>query len=90
MSGYNLDMVRQCEGWPLAMSADCKYLACRIEDGFDAIDVESGQFCGDYSFDVSGPIITAAAFSHSGRWVAIGTYDGQVKVFQVEVADGSR
>lgn len=81
LSGYSLDMVRHTDGFPLAISPDCRYLACRTDDGFDVVKVESGQFCGEFAVD--GPLITAAAFSHSGNWIAVGRYDGEVGLFEV-------
>ncbi|KAK0665746.1 WD40-repeat-containing domain protein [Cercophora samala] len=71
---YNLNVVRQAEGWPLAVSKDCRYLACRTEDGFDVSDVASGAFRGDFA--TLGSVITAAAFSNDCTKIAVGDFDG--------------
>jgi len=86
MSVYNLDTVRQTEGWPLAISPDCQHLACRTEDGVDVIDVETGLFRADYPLDPGHELITSAAFSHNNRWLALGDYDGRVTVLEVITA----
>ncbi|KAK0725778.1 Quino protein amine dehydrogenase [Lasiosphaeris hirsuta] len=82
LTGYNLDAMRYQEGWPLAVSPDAKYLACRTEDGFDVMEVESGQFCGEV--EVRDDLITAAAFTHDGKRVAVGDYVGQVRLYDIK------
>ncbi|KAK0655136.1 WD40-repeat-containing domain protein [Cercophora newfieldiana] len=91
MSVFNLDTVRQSEGWPLAISPDGQHLACRTEDGIDVIDAETGLFRADYPLDAGHQLITTAAFSHNNRWLALGDYGGQVTVLEVITAtiDGS-
>jgi WD40 repeat protein len=91
MSVYNLDTVRQSEGWPLAISPDCQHMVCRTEDGIDVIDAESGLFHADYPLEAGHGLITSAAFSHNNRWLAMGDYNGNVTVLEVITAtiDGS-
>ncbi|KAK0633775.1 WD40-repeat-containing domain protein [Immersiella caudata] len=91
MSVYSLDKVRESEGWPLAISPDCRHLACRTEDGIDVIEVETGQFRADYPLEPGHELITSAAFSHNNRWLALGDYDGRITVLEVIMAtiDGS-
>ncbi|KAK4674518.1 hypothetical protein QC763_121280 [Podospora pseudopauciseta] len=81
---YNLNVVRQTEGWPLAVSKDCQYLACRTEDGFDVSDAASGAFRGDFATRAS--VITAAAFSNDCTKIAVGDFDGYVNVFDMITA----
>lgn len=81
---YNLNAVRQAEGWPLCVSPDCRYLACRTEDGFDVRDVATGRLRGEFA--IAGPPITAAAFDRDGRRLAVGDYTGAVQVFEVITA----
>ncbi|KAK3372054.1 WD40-repeat-containing domain protein [Podospora didyma] len=80
---YNINQSRhhQTEGWPMAISPDCKYLLCRTEDGFDVADVETGRFRGD--FVTGGSPLTAGGFSPDNKWIAVGNYNGQVSLFQV-------
>ncbi|KAL2156955.1 hypothetical protein VTH06DRAFT_1615, partial [Thermothelomyces fergusii] len=68
-------------GWPLAVSPDCRYLACRNEDGFDVMDVQTGKFRG--AFACAGPPITAAAFTSDGSKIAVGDYHGTLQIFDV-------
>ncbi|KAK0723657.1 WD40-repeat-containing domain protein [Apiosordaria backusii] len=81
---YNLNVVRQTEGWPLAVSKDCSYLACRTEDGFDVSDAASGAFRGDFATE--GSVITSAAFSNDCKKIAVGNFDGNVDVFDIVTA----
>ncbi|KAK4222822.1 WD40-repeat-containing domain protein [Podospora fimiseda] len=81
---YNLNSVRGNgvnEGWPLAVSPDCRYIVCRTEEGFDVSDVETGRFRGD--FCTAGSVVTCAAFTRDGKKIAIGNYDGQLQVYDV-------
>ncbi|KXX77396.1 Guanine nucleotide-binding protein subunit beta-like protein [Madurella mycetomatis] len=81
---YNLNAVRQTEGWPLCVSPDCRYLACRTEDGFDVSDVLTGKFRGEFA-RVGAPI-TAAAFDRDGSRLVVGDYTGELQVFEVVTA----
>ncbi|KAL2150082.1 hypothetical protein VTH82DRAFT_7758 [Thermothelomyces myriococcoides] len=78
---YNLDTVRLGEGWPLAISPDCRYLACRNEEGFDVMDVQTGKFRGEFPW--ARPTITAAAFNSDGTKLAVGDYYGNLQTFDV-------
>lgn len=82
---YHLDAVRgRAEGWPLCVSPDCRYLACRTEDGFDVSDVLTGKFRGEFAR--AGPPITAAAFDRDGRRLVVGDYAGGLQLFEVVTA----
>ncbi|KAK4177564.1 WD40-repeat-containing domain protein [Triangularia setosa] len=81
---YNLNVVRQTEGWPLAVSKDCRYLACRTEDGFDVSDAATGAFRG--GFATQGSVITSAAFSNDCTKIAVGNFEGNVNVFDIITA----
>ncbi|KAK3367173.1 WD40-repeat-containing domain protein [Lasiosphaeria ovina] len=83
LTTYGLDQVRQGmpEGWPLAISPDCCYLVCRTEDGFDVSDVTTGRFRGGHS--TGGSPVTAAGFSHDSKWLAIGFFNGQTRLFNI-------
>ncbi|KAL2135037.1 hypothetical protein VTI74DRAFT_10074 [Chaetomium olivicolor] len=78
---YNLDAVRQSEGWPLCVSPDCRYLCCRTEDGFDVSDVATGKFRGEFAW--TGPPITSGAFNSDGTRLAIGDYRGRLQMFEI-------
>jgi hypothetical protein len=83
---YDLDAVRQIEGWPLNISPDCRYVVCRTEDGVDVMDVETGSFLADYPLPAGHHLVTSAAFSHNARWLTIGDYHGRVTVLEVITA----
>ncbi|KAK3897258.1 hypothetical protein C8A05DRAFT_39194 [Staphylotrichum tortipilum] len=85
VQSYNLDAVRDTEGWPLAISPDARYLVCRNEDGFDVSDVETGQFRGDFAWPAA-PIV-AAAFDSTGTRLAVGDMEGLIQLFDVVTGD---
>ncbi|KAH6855338.1 WD40-repeat-containing domain protein [Chaetomium sp. MPI-CAGE-AT-0009] len=78
---YNLNAIRVNEGWPLAVSPDCRYLVCRNEEGFDVMDVQTGKFRGEFTWP--GETITAAAFNSDGTRLAIGDYTGVLQLFEM-------
>ncbi|KAK4150955.1 guanine nucleotide-binding protein subunit beta-like protein [Chaetomidium leptoderma] len=78
---YNLNAIRSAEGWPLSVSPDCRYLACRTEDGFDVSDVLTGMFRGEFA--TRGDPITSVAFNSDGTRVAVGDYGGLLQIFEV-------
>ncbi|KAH6628753.1 WD40-repeat-containing domain protein [Chaetomium tenue] len=78
---YNLNAVRVNEGWPLSVSPDCRYLACRNEEGFDVMDVQTGKFRGEFAW--TGETITAAAFNSEGTRLAIGDHAGMLQLFEI-------
>ena len=82
---YSLTVVRPAaEGWPLCISPDCRYLACRTEDGFDVSDLDTGRFRGEFAW--SGPTVTAAAFDSTGTRLAVGDFAGNLEMFEVVTA----
>jgi WD40 repeat protein len=78
---YNLNVVRQTEGWPLCVSPCCSYLACRTEEGFDVSDVVTGKFRGEL-LKKAAPI-TAAAFNNDGTRLAVGDYVGNIGIYEI-------
>ncbi|GJC89411.1 vegetative incompatibility protein HET-E-1 [Colletotrichum liriopes] len=84
MSSWELNKARSNEGWPLAVSPDCRFLACRTEDGMDISDVYSGQVLAEVrtAAGIDG-LVTAAAFSADGRIMAVGRYNGVVDVWNL-------
>lgn len=87
VSTFNLDDVRSTEGWPLAISADCRLLASRTEDGVEVVDAQTGEFLAEYRMPPH-PLVTAAAFNHRGDVLAVGNFEGQVTLLDVVTADG--
>ncbi|KAL0932422.1 ribosome assembly protein 4 [Colletotrichum truncatum] len=83
MCSWELNKVRTDEGWPLALSPDCRYLACRTENGMDISDTYSGQVLAAVNTEpgIDG-LVTAAAFSPDGKTVAVGRYDGVVDIWE--------
>lgn len=78
---YGLGAVRETEGWPLCVSPDCRFLACRTEDGFDIMEVSSGTVVCAVESDV---LVTAAAFSADSSMLLLGRMDGVVEVWDLE------
>ena len=70
VTSYKLPMVREIEGWPLDVSRDGRYMVCRTEDGFDVMDVNSGETV----FENTNGMITAAAFGE--RYLVTGKENG--------------
>ncbi|PTB66284.1 YVTN repeat-like/Quino protein amine dehydrogenase, partial [Trichoderma citrinoviride] len=82
LTSYRLGGTRPpaCEGWPLCVSPDCRYIACWTESGFDVMDAASGSVvCAREG----GPLVTAAAFSVDGRVLVVGRISGDVEVWDV-------
>jgi WD40 repeat protein len=79
VQNYNLNVVRQSEGWPLCVSPDCRFLACRTGEGFDVSDVATGKFRGKYAWTCNS--ITSAATR-----LAVGDYCGEVHMFDIVIA----
>ncbi|WQF76790.1 Putative WD40/YVTN repeat-like-containing domain superfamily [Colletotrichum destructivum] len=84
VSSWELNKVRSNEGWPLAVSPDCRFLACRTDDGVDISDVYSGHVLAEVrtAAGIDG-LVTAAAFSADGRFVAVGRYSGVVEMWKL-------
>lgn len=66
---YTLSARRGREGVPIALSPDCRFLACRVDDGVDITDVHKGTILFTIRFQ-SG-FVTSAAFSNDGKYLAI-------------------
>ncbi|KAL7822096.1 YVTN repeat-like/Quino protein amine dehydrogenase [Trichoderma gracile] len=80
LTSYALGATRRCEGWPLCVSPDCRYIACWTEDGFDVMDAASGSVVCER---LGGPLVTAAGFSADGRVLVVGRINGDVEVWDV-------
>ncbi|KAI9166578.1 WD repeat-containing protein [Paramyrothecium foliicola] len=80
ITSYNLGTVRATEGWPLCISPDCRYMACRTEDGFDIMGVASGTVLWEYHTET---LFTAGAFSLDSKTLVLGTMDGNVEVWDM-------
>ncbi|CAM1505220.1 Fc.00g108570.m01.CDS01 [Cosmosporella sp. VM-42] len=81
LTTYNLNAVRQTEGWPLCISPDSRYMLSWTEDGFDVMDVVTGSVVFEQRRDV---LITSGAWSSDGKVVVLGRIDGVVEVWDVE------
>jgi len=81
---YDLDSVRPTEGWPLAVSPDCRYLVCRTETGFDVSDLLTGKILGSHVWDgLPRSPITSAAFKSDGTKLAVSDYVGRLAIFEL-------
>lgn len=82
LTSYGLSSTRTVEGWPLCISSDCRYLACRTEEGFDIMEVGSGAVvCERSSGD--GELVTAGAFAPDASALLVGKMDGALEVWDV-------
>lgn len=80
LASYDLTAVRPVEGWPLCISPDCRYLACRTEDGFDIVELSSGTvLCSE----TCTAIVTAGAFSPDSRLLLLGRMDGLLEFWDI-------
>lgn len=70
LESYTLGAKRRREGWPIAISPDCRFLACRNDDGVDLSDLHTGRVL--YSIRFQSGFVTAAAFSDDARYLALG------------------
>ena len=78
---YNLNDVRQNEGWPLCISPNCKYLACRTEQCLDVSDLVTGRFEGEFVMDRS--FATAAGFSSDSNRLVVGKQNGEICLYEL-------
>ncbi|GKU03652.1 ribosome assembly protein 4 [Fusarium langsethiae] len=70
LESYNLSGRRTREGWPVAVSADCRFLCCRTDDGVDVSDLYSGRVL--YTIKFQSGFVTAASFSWDGKYLILG------------------
>lgn len=80
LTSYTLASVRRKEGFPLAISPDCRYIVSWTEDGFDIMDVASGNVVAERD---GGALVTAAAFSADASVLLLGRMDGFVEAWDV-------
>lgn len=82
LTSYHLNAARgdAVEGWPLCISPDCRYLACRTEDGFDVMELGSGTvLCRE----VCSAAVTTGAFSPDSRLLLLGRMDGVLEFWDL-------
>ncbi|KAH7161724.1 Quino protein amine dehydrogenase [Dactylonectria macrodidyma] len=70
VESYSLGSRRTREGWPIAISRDCRFLCCRNDEGVDISDLYSGKVL--YTIKFQSGYATAAAFSLDGRYLVLG------------------
>ncbi|KAM0558051.1 hypothetical protein ACHAPJ_005218 [Fusarium lateritium] len=70
LESYSLSGRRTREGWPVAVSADCRFLCCRTDDGVDVSDMYSGRVL--YTIKFQSGFVTAASFSWDGKYLILG------------------
>lgn len=80
LTSYDLNSTRQVEGWPLCISPDCRYLACRTEDGFDIMELSSGTVLCSETCDT---LVTVGAFSPDSRLLLLGRMDGVLEFWDI-------
>ena len=80
LTSYTLASVRRKEGFPLAISPDCRYIVSWTEDGFDIMDVASGSVVVERE---GGALVTAAAFSADASVLLLGRMDGYVEAWDL-------
>ncbi|KAI5460467.1 hypothetical protein BGZ63DRAFT_404936 [Mariannaea sp. PMI_226] len=69
LESYALSSRRTREGWPIAISEDCRFLCCRTDTGADVSDLYSGKLL--YTFKQESGYVTAATFSPDGRYLVL-------------------
>ncbi|KAL7792484.1 quinon protein alcohol dehydrogenase-like superfamily [Trichoderma ceciliae] len=80
LSSYSLSSTRSCEGWPLCISPNCRYIASWTEQGFDIMDVASGAVICSKD---GGALVTSADFSTDGSVLALGRISGDVEIWDL-------
>jgi len=89
LKSYSLEIVRDLELWPLAVSPDCRLLVCRSEAGIDISDLATGKYRGRLSWNQDGATFaTAAAFSRSGKILAVGFFNGSLTLYNIITDQG--
>lgn len=82
LTSWGLHAARGSEGWPLCISPDCRWMACRTEKGFDVVEVATGCIVWEGGCE-SAAMFTAGAFSFDSRVLVLGTVDGFVEIWDV-------
>ena len=83
VQAYDLDDVRNSEGWPVCISPDGKLLVCRTENGFDISDMVTGGFLAEVRGEPS--FYTCGTFTWDGTGLFLGKWSGAVDLFDVVV-----
>lgn len=84
---YNLSLIRKVESWPLCISADCRFLACRHQRGVDILELATGRFLGETREMERASFITSGAFDSQGSMLAVGTWNGLIQIFRIVSAN---
>lgn len=82
VTSYSLGLSREREAWPLCVSGDGRWMACRTEEGFDVMDVMTGEVVFERRGE-GGGFVSSGAFSEDGRVLVLGGMDGGVDVWDV-------
>ncbi|KAL2213099.1 YVTN repeat-like/Quino protein amine dehydrogenase [Sarocladium strictum] len=91
VDSYEMDAKRATEGWALTGGANGRYLVSRTEDGFDVMDLRSGEVVGEVKRAEEDNIVyTAATWVTGAGWsdqgvVVMGRMDGVVEVWEVRM-----
>lgn len=70
VDSFSLGARRVREGWPVALSPDCRFLLCRNDEGVDVSDAHAGRLL--FTVNFSRGFLTAAAFSADAKFLALG------------------
>jgi len=81
IQAYDLDDVRDSEGWPICISPDGKLLVCRTEGGFDISSIATGTFLAEVRGESS--FYTSGVFTPDGCGLFLGKWSGVVELFNV-------
>ncbi|KAH8176545.1 WD40 repeat 2 [Sarocladium implicatum] len=89
IDSYDMDAKRKTEGWALCGGAHGRWVINRTEDGFDVMDLRSGEVVGEVRREEEeGVVYTAGAWVEGAgddAVVVMGRMDGVVEVWDVKV-----
>lgn len=91
VESYEMDAKRSTEGWALSGGANGRYMVSRTEEGFDIMDLRSGEVIGEVKRAMEDNIVYTAATWVAGAGgndqgvVVMGRLDGVVEVWEVRI-----
>ena len=89
IDSYDMDAKRRTEGWPLCAGAHGRWVVNRTEDGFDVMDMRSGEVVGEVRRqETEGVTYTSGAWIEgvgNEGVVVMGRMDGVVEIWDVKV-----